>query len=189
MTFHDGDDLIGYVELDGIIWPHSVCGFSVAIGDRANWGKGYGYEAARLALAFAFDELNLHRVTATVFSNNERSIALVVVATSVASSASRTTEDVSAGHTAQIRSSAKPAAQVIRPQPRPRGALYSDTTRGQRRANCHSAGAAPASGRNATRMDRGRRDSRRVSGVSSASTVPPTARASCRAYWGSRRNW
>ena len=72
----DGDDLIGYVEIDGIIWPHGVCGFSVAIGDRANWGKGYGYEAARLALAFAFDELNLHRVTATVFSNNERSIAL-----------------------------------------------------------------------------------------------------------------
>lgn len=72
----DGQDLIGYVELDGILWPHGVCGFSVAIGDRANWGQGYGYEAARLALAFAFDEINLHRVTATVFSYNERSIAL-----------------------------------------------------------------------------------------------------------------
>jgi RimJ/RimL family protein N-acetyltransferase len=54
-----------------------VCGFSIAIGDPANWGQGYGYEAAQLALAFAFDELNLHRVTTTVFSYNERSIALV----------------------------------------------------------------------------------------------------------------
>ena len=70
------DDLIGYVELDGILWPHGVCGFSIAIGDCANWGQGYGYEAAQLALAFAFDEINLHRVTATVFSYNERSIAL-----------------------------------------------------------------------------------------------------------------
>jgi len=69
-------DLIGYVELDGILWPHGVSGFSIAIGDRANWGQGYGYEAARLALAFAFDELNLYRVTATIFSYNERSIAL-----------------------------------------------------------------------------------------------------------------
>ena len=72
----DGDSLIGYLELDGILWPHGVCGFSIAIGDRANWGKGYGHEAAQLALAFAFGELNLHRVTATVFSYNERSIAL-----------------------------------------------------------------------------------------------------------------
>jgi RimJ/RimL family protein N-acetyltransferase len=54
-----------------------VCGISIAIGDRANWARGYGYDAGELALAFAFDELNLHRVTATVFSYNERSIALV----------------------------------------------------------------------------------------------------------------
>lgn len=72
----DGNDLIGYLELDGILWPHGVCGMSIAIGDRANWGKGYGYEAAQLALAFAFGELNLHRVQATVFAYNERSIAL-----------------------------------------------------------------------------------------------------------------
>ncbi|MBU0705283.1 MAG: GNAT family N-acetyltransferase [Chloroflexi bacterium] len=69
-------DLVGYVELDGILWPHGVCGFSIAIGERANRGQGYGYEAAQLALAFAFDEINLHRVTVTVFSYNERSIAL-----------------------------------------------------------------------------------------------------------------
>lgn len=72
----ESKELVGYVELDGILWPHGVCGFSIAIGDRANWGRGYGYEAAQLALAFAFDEINLHRVTVTVFSYNERSIAL-----------------------------------------------------------------------------------------------------------------
>ena len=72
----DRDDLIGKLELDGILWTHGVCGIAIAIGDQANRGKGYGTEAAQLALTFAFDELNLHRVQATVFSYNERSIAL-----------------------------------------------------------------------------------------------------------------
>jgi RimJ/RimL family protein N-acetyltransferase len=59
----DGDDLIGTIELDGILWPHGVSGLGIAIGDRANWGQGYGSEAARLALTFAFGELNLHRLS------------------------------------------------------------------------------------------------------------------------------
>ena len=70
------DGLIGTLELDGILWTHGVCGIGIAIGDRANWGQGYGTEAVQLALTFAFNELNLHRVQATVFSYNERSIVL-----------------------------------------------------------------------------------------------------------------
>jgi RimJ/RimL family protein N-acetyltransferase len=73
----DSDALVGTVELDGILWAHRVSGFGIAIGDRAHWGKGYGTEAAQLTLAFAFNELNLHRITATVFSYNARSIALM----------------------------------------------------------------------------------------------------------------
>lgn len=73
----DDDDLIGYLELDGIQWPHRVCGMGIGIGDRIHWGQGYGYAAAQLGLKFAFHELNLHRVEATVFSYNDRSVALV----------------------------------------------------------------------------------------------------------------
>jgi len=72
----DSDGLIGTLELDDVLWSHGVCGVGIAIGDRANWSQGYGYEAMQLALAFAFDELNLHRVQATVFGYNDRSIAL-----------------------------------------------------------------------------------------------------------------
>lgn len=72
----DSDELVGYIELDGILWTHQVSGVAIAIGDAANWGKGYGYEAMQLALRFAFDELNLHRVQLTVFSYNARAIAL-----------------------------------------------------------------------------------------------------------------
>jgi RimJ/RimL family protein N-acetyltransferase len=72
----EGEELFGYVELDGILWSQGVCGIAVAIGDPANRGQGYGREATRLALAFAFNELNLRRVTLTAFSYNQHSIAL-----------------------------------------------------------------------------------------------------------------
>lgn len=72
----DGDTPIGYVELDGILWTHRVGGVSIAIGEAKHRGQGYGYEVMRLMLRFAFDELNLHRVQLTVFSYNERAIAL-----------------------------------------------------------------------------------------------------------------
>ena len=72
----DNDELIGYVELDGILWTHRVSGVSIAIGEEEHWGKGYGYEVMQLVLRFAFDELNLHRVQLTVFSYNKRAIAL-----------------------------------------------------------------------------------------------------------------
>ena len=72
----DKGELIGYVELDGILWTHRVTGVSIAIGEAKQWGKGYGSEVMQLVLRFAFDELNLHRVQLTVFSYNERAIAL-----------------------------------------------------------------------------------------------------------------
>ena len=49
---------------------------SIGLGDSANWSKGYGNEATRLALGFAFNELNLHRVQLTVFDYNSRAIHL-----------------------------------------------------------------------------------------------------------------
>ncbi|MBN2390831.1 MAG: GNAT family N-acetyltransferase [Anaerolineae bacterium] len=72
----DNDALIGFIELDGILWTHGTAWFSIAIGLPEYREKGYGTEAARLALAFAFQELNMHRVQATVFSYNRRSMAM-----------------------------------------------------------------------------------------------------------------
>ena len=76
MRLLDGDDLLGFVELNDIFWPHRHTWVSIAIGDAANQGQGYGAEALGLALQFAFQELNLHRVQLTVFSYNQRAIAL-----------------------------------------------------------------------------------------------------------------
>lgn len=71
------DDLLGFVELDGILWNHGVAGVGACIGDVSERGRGYGKEALTLALDFAYDELNLHRIVATMFAYNEASIGLV----------------------------------------------------------------------------------------------------------------
>jgi RimJ/RimL family protein N-acetyltransferase len=72
----DGEDLIGVLELEGILWAHQHAWLSIAIGEPANQGQGYGTEAMGLALRFAFQELNLQRVQLTVFSYNQRAIGL-----------------------------------------------------------------------------------------------------------------
>jgi RimJ/RimL family protein N-acetyltransferase len=70
------DALLGFVEIDGVLWAHQHAWLALGLGERETWGKGYGREALELGLRFAFDELNLHRVQLTVFSYNERAIAL-----------------------------------------------------------------------------------------------------------------
>ena len=70
-------ELVGLVEIDGILWAHGVGSIAYCIGVAAERGKGYGTEAGELALAFAFHEINLHRMEATVFSYNRSSIRLL----------------------------------------------------------------------------------------------------------------
>lgn len=72
----DSDELLGFIEVDGILWGQGVGWLGVGIGQRDRWGKGIGTEAMRLALDFAFGELNLHRVQLTVFEYNDRAIAV-----------------------------------------------------------------------------------------------------------------
>src|SRR5512138_3388633 len=59
----DDNRLIGTVGLDGIIWQHGDCYVGIGIGERDFWGKGYGSDAMDEILRYAFEELNLHRVS------------------------------------------------------------------------------------------------------------------------------
>ncbi len=43
---------------------------------RENQGKGYGFEAIKMLLAFAFDQMNLNRVMLEVAMDNRRAVAL-----------------------------------------------------------------------------------------------------------------
>ena len=72
----DSESIIGLLELDGVSWSNRTTFVSIGIGDPEHRGQGYGGEAMKLALGFAFGELNLHRVCLTVFSYNTAAISL-----------------------------------------------------------------------------------------------------------------
>jgi RimJ/RimL family protein N-acetyltransferase len=70
------DSFLGFAELDGVDWPHGDTGLGIALLDPDTWGKGYGRDAMELLLRFSFAELNMHRVTLTVFEYNDRAVSL-----------------------------------------------------------------------------------------------------------------
>jgi RimJ/RimL family protein N-acetyltransferase len=72
----EDDRIIGFANLDYISWPHGDSYMGIGLGDRTCWGKGYGTEALNILLRYAFTELNLHRMTLTVFGYNERAIRM-----------------------------------------------------------------------------------------------------------------
>lgn len=63
---------IGQVNLDRIDWKNRVGTIGIVIGDPAKLGQGYGTEALRLLIDFAFLELNLNRLELEVYDFNER---------------------------------------------------------------------------------------------------------------------
>lgn len=68
------DRLIGFIAFEGINWASRDTYVAVGIGERDYWGRGYGTDAMRCMLRYGFTELNLHRVSLTVFEYNPRGI-------------------------------------------------------------------------------------------------------------------
>ncbi|CAN0618912.1 GNAT family N-acetyltransferase [Burkholderia multivorans] len=70
----ESSEIIGTVQLIDIHPVHRSAELAIRIGNEINRGKGIGTEAVKLAIAFAFGDLNLVRVWLRVFSNNGRAI-------------------------------------------------------------------------------------------------------------------
>jgi RimJ/RimL family protein N-acetyltransferase len=68
------DTFIGFVALFTIKWASQTCDMAIGIGPSEYRGKGYGQDALRLILNYAFSELNLYRVGLTVMSYNTAAI-------------------------------------------------------------------------------------------------------------------
>lgn len=68
------DKLLGALGLELESWSAREAFVFIFIGDRENWGKGYGTDAMRIALRYAFTELNVRRVSLGVFDYNPRAI-------------------------------------------------------------------------------------------------------------------
>jgi RimJ/RimL family protein N-acetyltransferase len=66
------DRIIGSVDLNGIQWTAGDAWVGIGIGEPELWGKGYGREAMQLILRFGFEQLNLKRISLTVFEYNQR---------------------------------------------------------------------------------------------------------------------
>jgi RimJ/RimL family protein N-acetyltransferase len=66
--------LIGDVGMSGFAWAQGDCFVGISLGEREFWGRGYGTDAMRVLLGYAFQELNLHRVSLNVFDYNPRAI-------------------------------------------------------------------------------------------------------------------
>jgi RimJ/RimL family protein N-acetyltransferase len=67
---------IGITSLTNIDHKNRNAECIIDIGEKEYWGYGYGTEALTLLLSYAFQELNLHRVSLSVFSFNEKAIHL-----------------------------------------------------------------------------------------------------------------
>jgi RimJ/RimL family protein N-acetyltransferase len=68
------EEAIGFIELDGVHWSQGDSFVGIGIGEREYWSKGYGTDAMKVVLRYAFDELNLYRVSLNVFEYNQRAI-------------------------------------------------------------------------------------------------------------------
>jgi RimJ/RimL family protein N-acetyltransferase len=70
----EGGKIIGDIGLDGIRWNHREAFIGLGLGMREYWGKGYGTDAMKIMLRYAFMELNLARISLDVFEYNPRGI-------------------------------------------------------------------------------------------------------------------
>jgi len=74
IVLKNGDLHIGNIKIGPINWFHRFADISLIIGDKTYWGKGYGTEAIGLVVFYAFNTLNLHKITAGIYANNVGSI-------------------------------------------------------------------------------------------------------------------
>ncbi|BAS27556.1 GNAT family N-acetyltransferase [Limnochorda pilosa] len=69
---------IGDIALGEISWRAREGELRIRIGEKAYWDQGYGTEAVRALLAYAFEELGFRRVYLRVFTSNRRAIRCYV---------------------------------------------------------------------------------------------------------------
>jgi RimJ/RimL family protein N-acetyltransferase len=68
------EQMIGFIGLFDLYQQHGDTLVAIALGEREYWSKGYGTDAMRIMLRYAFNEVNLRRVGLIVFEYNPRAI-------------------------------------------------------------------------------------------------------------------
>src|SRR6266852_1547707 len=73
IVLNEQDRHIGNIKLGPIDWIHRLGEIGILIGEKDCWGKGYATEAISLLADYAFNRLDLHKLTAGCYGNNEGS--------------------------------------------------------------------------------------------------------------------
>lgn len=74
IKMEDGWRLAGTTGLHHVDWKNRIGEFGIMIGDKNQWGKGYGFDATVLMLRYAFQTLNLNKVFLYAIETNTRGI-------------------------------------------------------------------------------------------------------------------
>jgi len=74
IVLNQGDRHIGSISLMRINHREQSAELGIVIGDKTQWGQGYGQESIQLLLKFSFEEMNLHRIFLRVNVFNTRGI-------------------------------------------------------------------------------------------------------------------
>ena len=65
---------VGNIKLGPINWIDRNAEYGILVGDAPSRSKGYGSEAVRMILSYAFDILNLYKIFATSLASNKVAI-------------------------------------------------------------------------------------------------------------------
>lgn len=69
-----GDEPVGSVYLRDIDRNHNKAEYGIFIGEKQALGKGYGTQAARLMIAYAFGHAGLHKLMLRVLAENRQAL-------------------------------------------------------------------------------------------------------------------
>lgn len=75
ITDNESGQDVGSVYLRDIDRDNRKCEYGIFIGEESARGKGIGTDAAKKALSYAFDELQMNRVFLRVFADNAAAVA------------------------------------------------------------------------------------------------------------------
>lgn len=73
IVLHSGRH-IGNVSLHSIRWEEGTAEVGIVLGEKDCWGQGYGPEALRLLVRYAFEELGLRKLVLHVHRENARAL-------------------------------------------------------------------------------------------------------------------
>jgi RimJ/RimL family protein N-acetyltransferase len=70
------DKHIGNIKIDPVSKRHGLGEYGVMMGERAEWGKGYAFEASNLVIDHCFEKIGLRKITLGVVEENESAVNL-----------------------------------------------------------------------------------------------------------------